>query len=146
MNIKKLRVFKRIRAYRGELVSCKDQLIAKRKRIDDLHNDLNKSVGENIRNHKKYKDALVFAEETEKRRREFISRLEQKVPDEILNGGFDMYKFWLAESFIVEKYTVYKGQKLDKVYIDNISAMKGFSKLDWEKYEAMEKERKKKIT
>lgn len=79
------------------------------------------------------------------RRDEFLSRLKSKMPDDVLSQSFPKYKYWLAESFIVDKYTPYDGVEDKAVFIDEDSAKRGFSPIldKIEEFDKNEKEKSK---
>lgn len=131
--INKIRIFKRLKAYKLENIKLKDQLIYKRKVEFELREELRKVVKENIDNFHEFEEFIKSAteeitkannmsEELLKRRDEFLMRLESKIPDDVIGGDFSTYKFWLAESFISPNYKPYKPVDDKEVFIDTIKA------------------------
>jgi len=108
----------------------KGMLMEKDKKIDVLTKDLVETVNEyNILGEefeklkiKKDKASKIICELT-KRRNEFLKRVNTPVPDaEITN--FPDYKYWLAQSFIVDNFEPFN-PKDDK--IDMVSSIKGLA-------------------
>lgn len=154
--IKKLRVFKRIRELESKIVLfreennlIKDILMKKRHIISDLSQNLTKTVNDlNLIAEKKERaskhiEKLVKSnKELERRRDEFIKRLKSKVPDEVIGGRFENYKYWLAESFIVEDYKSYNGVNENETFVDQFAVYRELDKVLSDKVVSDEKKGK----
>lgn len=141
--LKKIRIFKRIREYKAEInnllqvtnrleselevhrITIKEAMVI----YDEAIADLEKVKEKKDKASKRISVQKKTIKELERRRDEFLLRLKSKIPDTIISRTFDKYKYWLAESFIVDKYEPYVMVDDKSVYIDEISAMKGFSKI-----------------
>lgn len=113
----------------------KDILMEKRRTITELKDslmDVNSAYSElsekKDRATKKIAELMVFKKEHEKRRDEFLKRIDSKIPDEIIGGRFEVYKYWLAESFIVDKYNRFDGVVDSDVFVDQVALYKGIDK------------------
>ena len=107
-----------IKRLREENIQLKDQMINKRKLIKsmsknivDTCNDFNllgvkcdKVVEKKAKASKLIATLKITMGETKRRREEFLRRLDSKIPDEVIGGRFENYKYWLAEPFIVDEY------------------------------------------
>lgn len=133
-----LRVFKRIREaeetiknyaynidqFRAENDQLKDQLMARRKTIKELKDNLIKTTNDlNLLGDKK-KKAEIFISQLIKRRNEFLRRIESKTYIDI-NSMAD-YKFFLSEPFIKDHYDSYNPNIDD---VDRPSIIKGLGKV-----------------
>lgn len=150
--LKKIRIFKRLREYKTKIIlfreenyRLKGQLIGKRKSIEEIKTrliDLNSKhsiLTEKKEKASKHIAKLVVANRELKRRRdESIKRLRSEVPDEVIGGRFENYKYWIAEPFIVEKFTSYNGIQDRELFIDQFAAYRGLNKVltDEQKREA----------
>ena len=108
--------------YKEENNNLKDGMMIKRKTITDLKNgvmDLNSRL-----------DILIKTNnELKTRRDEFLKRLKSQIPDNVIGGKFENYKYWLAESFIVDKYKHYHGVDDNEVFVDQFAVQRNLSKV-----------------
>ncbi len=147
MNIKnfiyKLRIFKRIKdltyrlsRFRKENNQLKDQMIFKRKVITELKSNIMKQNEEYSKLSEKKDKASKHVvrmsnarKELESRRDEFLNRMKSKIPDDIIGGRFEDYKYWLAEPFIIKEFTRHMKVKEGTTFIDSFAAYRGISKV-----------------
>lgn len=141
--IKKIRIFKRIKEltykieqYREENNLFKDMLIAKRKEITKLKECImnqNNKYSKLAEKHKKASNHVATAinakKQLERRRDEFLKRLQSKIPDEVIGGRLENYKYWLAEPFIVEKYDEHHKVDEKTTFVDHFAAYRGIDKV-----------------
>lgn len=135
--LRKKNVFKRlkdaeflIKNLDKENYMIKGMLMKKDKKIDVLKNELVGAVneynnlGEKVdKLEKKKASASKIICELVNRRDEFLKRVNAPVPDAEVSTFAD-YKYWLSESFIVDKYTHYD-PKDESIDID--STIKGLA-------------------
>ena len=124
--LRKIRLLReRIERLRGDNYTLKGQLMSRRKTINELKENLVKSVNDlNLVSEKK-KRGEIFISQMKKRRDEFLKRIGVAVPDASISNFAD-YKYWLSEPFIVDHYGSYEA---DKDIIDGVSAIRGFGKV-----------------
>ena len=141
--LKKIRIFKRLREYKDREFNFRNNIQNLYIKIWDLKKEL-KDVSESfikaIEEHKiemakiadKHEKASKHIAEFKKshtelvkRRDEFLKRLKSKIPDEVIGGKFENYKYWLSEPFIVVKYEPYISINDRDVFIDPFSATRG---------------------
>jgi len=138
LKIKKY-IFKRkylIVRLREENNQLKDNLANKRKLLKTISENLVKTVAQfNIISEKKDRASKKIAElvnigkQYDRRRNEVIKRLESKMPDDIISGRFEDYKYWIAEPFIVDQYDEHKKINDNITFIDSFSAYRGIAKV-----------------
>jgi len=138
LRIKK-HIFKRkylIIRLREENNQLKDNLMNKRKLLKNISENLVKTINQfNIVSEKKARASKKIAElvgtskQLIRRRDEFIKRLKSAIPDEVIGGRFENYKYWLAEPFIKDEYVEHKEVNDNTTFIDSFSAYRGITKV-----------------
>jgi len=128
---------------REDNVRLKDQMINKRKlmkamskNIVDICNDLNLLQDKIVllrekkdRASKKVAEQVGIRKQLEKRRDEVLRRLKGKIPDEVIGGRLENYKYWIAEPFIVDDYIQHLKVDDKTTFVDSFAAYRGISKV-----------------
>lgn len=149
--LQKIRIFKRLRAYRAGIQILLDYEKIYQGRIDGFKKEIKGWVETFNRLTELYEDvkerhdkATKHYGELIKRRNETIHRLQSTAPDDILSGRFADYKLWIAEPLIKKDYKNYIVENdigIGRVFIDGESAIRGLDKIfkgDIEKKEIVE--------
>lgn len=131
----KLKILKKFKKFRekenklkdyGELViRLKAQMVAKRKIITELRDNLVNTVNELNLLGEKMSEKSKTVKELSRRRDEFLKRVSAVVIDTSIDN-FPDYKYWISEPFIKDKYEPYSKDDDD---IDEMSAIRGLGKL-----------------
>ena len=129
--LKKIRIFKRIREYKTKIGmlrkdnhQLKGQLINRRKlirevkeRLMELNNEYSRVVEKKEKASRHIEKLVKANRELKRRRDESIKRLRSEIPDEVIGGRLENYKYWIAEPFIVENFQSYHGVKNKELFI-----------------------------
>lgn len=144
--LSKLRIFKRLRAYKAGIQILLDHEKIYQGRIDrfekkerQFQNIISKNnafmlkqENEKKKLKEKHDKASKYYGELIKRRNETIHRLQSTAPDDILSGRFADYKLWVAEPLIKKNYKNYIIENdigIGKVFIDGESAIRGLDNI-----------------
>jgi predicted nuclease with TOPRIM domain len=141
--LKKIRIFKRLKdlkllieRFREENHQLKGQMIQRRKviaemkqTIMDLNNGYSLLAEKKDKATKHVATLAVANKELESRRDEFIKRLKSKIPDDVIGGRFENYKYWLAEPFIVKEYKKWHGVNDREAFVDQFAVYRGLDKV-----------------
>lgn len=123
-----MKFLKRIKAFIVGII-CKTKtyklVIEENNKLLDILTDKVK-IMEYIKNEaRRYKS---YYEELKKRRDEFIKRIDGKIPDNVIGGHFENYKFWLAQPFIEKDYEEYTNVEDTSLFIDGHATIKALSR------------------
>lgn len=132
-----------IKRLREENNQLKDQMINRRKLIKSMSkniveicSDLNllneklvKVEEKKARASKKIAELMNLHKQYERRRNEVIKRLESKIPDEVIGGRLENYKYWIAEPFIVDEYVEHLKVDEKTTFVDSFAAYRGIAKV-----------------
>lgn len=138
MKVAKLRIFKRLREYKTKIAMLREEnnmikgfMIQKRKQIEELKAKI-------MLMNNDYSDLNKIKIELERRRDEVIKRLKSEIPDGVIGGRFENYKYWIAEPFIVDKYENFVGVNPNEAFVDNFAVMRKLERVvkDEQKREA----------
>jgi len=132
-----------IKRLKQENIQLKNQMINKRKLIKamsknivDTCNDLNllndkftKLQEKKDKASKKIAEQVGIRKQLEKRRDEVLRRLKGKIPDEVIGGRLENYKYWIAEPFIVSDYTQHLKVDDKTTFVDSFAAYRGIAEV-----------------
>ena len=125
-----------IERLREENNLLKDQLITKRKEakimsktIVDTCDNINLLQDKIVSLQEKKKKAEIHIAELVGRKNEVLRRLKSKIPDEVIGGRFENYKYWIGQPFIVENYFAHLKVDDTATFIDSFAAYRGLAKV-----------------